>query len=127
MVGMSDGSAPTPADPGSSLLEHVVFDDSGLVPAIAQEATTGEVLMMAWMDRAALEATLATGAATYFSRSRQRQWTKGETSGNGQRVRTVTVDCDGDTVLLQVDQTGPACHTGSRTCFSGRIVVQVAP
>lgn len=126
MGGMSDSPAPTPADPGTPLLERVVFDDSGLVPAIAQEASTGEVLMMAWMDRAALEATLATGAATYFSRSRQREWVKGETSGNRQRVRSVAVDCDGDTVLLQVDQTGPACHTGSRTCFTDR-AVEVTP
>lgn len=76
--------------------------------------------MMAWMDREALEATLRTGSATYFSRSRQQQWVKGETSGHHQHVRSIAVDCDGDTLLVTVDQTGPACHTGTRTCFTGR-------
>lgn len=104
----------------SELLARVTFDAAGLVPAIAQDADTGEVLMMAWMDRAALEATLATGAATYFSRSRQQQWVKGETSGHRQYVRSLALDCDGDTILLSVDQTGPACHTGTRSCFTGR-------
>ncbi len=99
------------------LADRVVFTADGLVPAIAQDATSGEVLMMAWMDRAALATTVATGRATYFSRSRNRQWVKGETSGHVQRVRSIAVDCDGDTLLLQVDQTGPACHTGSRSCF----------
>jgi phosphoribosyl-AMP cyclohydrolase len=93
------------------------FDPSGLVPVIAQQWDTGEVLMLAWMDAEALERTLATGEATYYSRSRQRQWIKGETSGHTQRVREVRVDCDGDTVLILVEQSGPACHNGNRSCF----------
>jgi phosphoribosyl-AMP cyclohydrolase len=106
---------PTTAE---QLLARVRYDSRGLVPAIAQDTRTHEVVMLAWMDQPALQRTLATGQATYFSRSRQRQWIKGETSGNTQRVLSVALDCDGDTVLLQVEQTGPACHTGARTCFS---------
>lgn len=117
---MPDPSAPAPVMSPTDLLSRVAFDAAGLVPAIAQDADTGEVLMMAWMDRPALEATLATGAATYYSRSRQQQWVKGETSGHHQHVRSIAVDCDGDTLLLSVDQTGPACHTGTRSCFTGR-------
>jgi phosphoribosyl-AMP cyclohydrolase len=92
----------------------------GLVPAIAQQHDTGEVLMLAWMDDEALHRTLTTGRATYWSRSREEYWVKGETSGHVQRVVSVSLDCDGDTVLVAVDQTGPACHTGTRTCFEGR-------
>ena len=99
------------------LLARVRFTDDGLVPAIAQQYDSGEVLMLAWMNREALERTLATGEATYFSRSRQSLWVKGETSGHRQRVRAVRLDCDGDTVLLSVEQAGSACHTGDRTCF----------
>jgi phosphoribosyl-AMP cyclohydrolase len=93
---------------------------NGLVPAVAQQWDTGEVLMVAWVDAEALALTLRSGLATYYSRSRQRLWTKGETSGHVQRIRSVSVDCDGDTLLYSVDQTGPACHTGTRTCFTGR-------
>jgi len=93
------------------------FDSSGLVPVIAQQWDTGEVLMMAWMDEPALERTLATGEATYYSRSRQEQWIKGATSGNTQRVREVRIDCDGDAVLILVEQVGEACHNGTRSCF----------
>lgn len=89
----------------------------GLVAAIAVDATSGEVLMQAWMNDEALAATLTTRRATYFSRSRDRLWVKGEESGHTQHVREVRIDCDGDTVLLRVDQVGPACHTGTRTCF----------
>ena len=92
-------------------------DDNGLFAAIAQERGTGKVLMLAWMDDEALARTLATREATYFSRSRGRHWVKGETSGHTQYVHAVRLDCDGDTVLLLVDQTGVACHTGRRTCF----------
>lgn len=106
----------------ADLISRVRFDSAGLVPAIAQDSLTGEVLMMAWMDRAALERTLSTEEATYFSRSRGRQWVKGETSGNRQHVRSVAIDCDGDTLLLSVDQSGPACHTGTRSCFTGRLL-----
>lgn len=95
----------------------VRFNEQGLVPAIAQQWDSGEVLMMAWMDREALARTLDTGEATYFSRSRGEQWIKGQTSGHTQRVRSISVDCDGDTVLLRVDQRGAACHTGNRSCF----------
>jgi phosphoribosyl-AMP cyclohydrolase len=89
----------------------------GLVCAVAQQRGTGEVLMVAWMDDEALHRTLTTGRATYWSRSRAAYWVKGESSGHAQKVHEVRLDCDGDTVLVTVDQTGPACHTGTRTCF----------
>lgn len=99
------------------VLEKVCFNADGLVPAIAQQWDSGTVLMLAWMDRAALEETLTTRLGTYYSRSRGRRWRKGETSGHIQRVLGVYLDCDGDTVLIAVDQQGPACHTGSLSCF----------
>ncbi|MEV4469324.1 MULTISPECIES: phosphoribosyl-AMP cyclohydrolase [Nonomuraea] len=89
----------------------------GLVPAITQQYDTGEVLMLAWMNDEALHRTLTTGRATYWSRSRQELWVKGGTSGNVQHVKSVALDCDGDTLLVKVDQVGAACHTGDRTCF----------
>ena len=92
-------------------------NDDGLFAAIAQERSTGQVLMMAWMDDEALARTLATRRATYYSRSRQQYWVKGETSGHTQYVHDIRVDCDGDTLLLTVDQTGAACHTGAHSCF----------
>jgi phosphoribosyl-AMP cyclohydrolase len=101
----------------AALLERVRFNADGLVPVIAQQWDSREVLMMAWMDLPALERTLATGEATYFSRSRGEQWVKGATSGHRQMVRSVMADCDGDTLLILVDQLGSACHTGDRTCF----------
>ncbi|WP_017534063.1 phosphoribosyl-AMP cyclohydrolase [Nocardiopsis alba] len=95
----------------------------GLVPAVVQQHDTGEVLMLAWMDDEALHRTLTTREATYWSRSRNEYWLKGATSGNTQRVVSVALDCDGDTLLLRVDQTGAACHTGDRTCFdAGRLL-----
>jgi phosphoribosyl-AMP cyclohydrolase len=100
-----------------SLIDEIKFDDRGLVPAIAQEAETGDVLMMAYMSRESVEKTLEDGLACYFSRSRNKLWVKGETSGNIQRVKEIRLDCDGDTLLLLIDQTGPACHTGERSCF----------
>ena len=90
------------------------------MPAVVQQHDTGEVLMLGWMDDEALHRTLTTGRGTYWSRSRREYWVKGETSGNTQRVVEVRLDCDGDTVLLKVDQTGPACHTGADTCFDAR-------
>ncbi|MFP3343507.1 phosphoribosyl-AMP cyclohydrolase [Vreelandella aquamarina] len=99
------------------LLDAVRFNADGLLPAIAQQHDTGEVLMMAWMNREALEETLTTQRVCYFSRSRQALWRKGETSGQQQRLVSAALDCDGDTLLLQVEQTGPACHTGRRSCF----------
>jgi phosphoribosyl-AMP cyclohydrolase / phosphoribosyl-ATP pyrophosphohydrolase len=98
-------------------LEALRFDERGLIPAVVQEADTGEVLMVAWMDRAALEATLTTGLTHFWSRARGRQWQKGETSGHVQHVRGVYADCDADVLLVQVHQEGVACHTGKRTCF----------
>lgn len=89
----------------------------GLVTAVAQQHNTGEVLMVAWMNDDALEQTLTTGRAVYWSRSRNELWRKGDTSGHVQRVVSVSLDCDGDALLIQVDQTGPACHTGARSCF----------
>ncbi len=98
-------------------VEGLKFDERGLIPAVVQEAETGEVLMVAWMDRAAVDATLETGLTHFWSRSRQQRWQKGETSGHVQHVQGVYVDCDGDTLLVQVHQEGVACHTGERTCF----------
>jgi phosphoribosyl-AMP cyclohydrolase len=97
----------------------------GLICAVAQQRGTGEVLMVAWMNDAALDLTIKTGQATYFSRSRNELWIKGETSGNTQEVHEVRLDCDGDTVLVVVEQTGPACHTGARTCFDDGLLSPV--
>lgn len=95
----------------------------GLVCAVVVDHTTSDVLMVAWMDDEALARTLTTRRATYFSRSRQQLWVKGETSGNVQHVREVRLDCDADTLLVRVDQTGPACHTGARTCFDADLLL----
>jgi phosphoribosyl-AMP cyclohydrolase len=95
----------------------VKYNEQNLVPAVAQDRTTGKVLMVAWMDAEALRRTIATRRATYWSRSRQAYWVKGETSGHTQFVHEVRRDCDSDTLLLSVDQVGPACHTGADTCF----------
>ena len=102
---------------------HLAFDKmGGLVPAIVQEYETGEVLMLAFMNQEAWEATLTTGQATYYSRSRQVLWVKGKTSGNVQQVKEIRIDCDEDTVLLKVDQIGgAACHTGHKSCFYSRV------
>ena len=109
-------SAPSPSA-ATALLPALKFDRDGLVAAVAQQHDTGEVLMLAWMNRDAIDATLTTGQATYFSRSRKKLWRKGETSGQTQRLVELRVDCDGDAVLVLVDQTGAACHTGTRSCF----------
>jgi phosphoribosyl-AMP cyclohydrolase / phosphoribosyl-ATP pyrophosphohydrolase len=97
--------------------DELTFDARGLIPAVVQEADTGEVLMVAWMDRVALKATLDTGLSHFWSRSRETLWRKGETSGHTQHVERVYVDCDADVLLVQVHQEGVACHTGHRTCF----------
>ena len=112
----------------AEFLDAVKFNDQGLVPAIAQESASGTVLMLAWMNRASIEQTLATGLVTYFSRSRQSLWQKGATSGNTQRLLSMRFDCDGDAILMQVDQTGPACQTERPNCFylnvqGGQVVV----
>jgi phosphoribosyl-AMP cyclohydrolase len=110
-----DQKAPSPAL--EAVLGAIHFDDAGLVAAIAQEATTGEVLMLAWMNREAVAKTLETGEAHYWSRSRAKLWRKGETSGQVQTLQDFRIDCDGDTILLSVAQTGVACHTGRHSCF----------
>ncbi|GAB3009552.1 phosphoribosyl-AMP cyclohydrolase [Streptomyces pseudoechinosporeus] len=98
----------------------------GLVPAIAQQYDTGEVLMLGWMNDEALHRTLTTGRCTYWSRSRQEYWVKGDTSGHVQYVKSVALDCDADTVLVKVDQVGAACHTGARTCFDADVLLKDA-
>ncbi|OQX32696.1 MAG: phosphoribosyl-AMP cyclohydrolase [Candidatus Sedimenticola endophacoides] len=103
--------------PLSEVLDALPYNADGLIPAIAQQHDTGEVLMMAWMNRQSLDETLESGRVCYFSRSRRKLWRKGESSGQVQSLREMRFDCDGDTILLLVDQTGPACHTGRRTCF----------
>jgi phosphoribosyl-AMP cyclohydrolase len=102
---------------GAAVLEAITFNDDGLVPAIAQQDGSGEVLMMAWMNTEALRQTLATGEVYYWSRSRGRLWRKGENSGQTQKLVEIRLDCDSDTLLLLVDQKGVACHTGRRNCF----------
>ncbi len=108
-------TSPEPLD--AALSELLRRNDDGLVPAVVQDASSGRVLMLAWMDDEALRRTLTTRQGTYWSRSRQEYWVKGATSGHVQHVRSVELDCDGDTLLLQVDQVGPACHTGAPSCF----------
>ncbi len=121
MSAASVGAGSTGLDP--AIAARLKRNDAGLFSAVAQERATGEVLMVAWMDDAALAQTLATRRATYFSRSRQAQWVKGETSGHTQHVHSVRLDCDGDAVLLTVDQEGPACHTGTHTCFDADVLL----
>jgi phosphoribosyl-AMP cyclohydrolase len=122
-------SAMTDPDP---ILDAITFDSNGLVTAIAQQHDTGEVLMVAWMNRESVAETLATGRVCYFSRSRGRLWRKGESSGQEQRLVELRLDCDGDTLLVLVDQHGVACHTGRRNCFfravrDGALVEIAAP
>ncbi|TDJ39903.1 MAG: phosphoribosyl-AMP cyclohydrolase [Gammaproteobacteria bacterium] len=100
-----------------AVFDALRFDAEGLLPAIAQHADSGEILMFAWMNREALRETLQSGRVCYFSRSRRSLWRKGEASGNVQRLKELRFDCDGDVVLMKIDQTGPACHTGRATCF----------
>jgi len=105
----------------AALLAELRFDAAGLVPCVAQASGSGEVLMLAWMNEAALRRTLETGEVTYWSRSRRSLWTKGETSGHRQRLVALRLDCDGDALLLEVEQVGPACHTNRRSCFYRRL------
>jgi phosphoribosyl-AMP cyclohydrolase len=111
----------------ASVAARLKRSTDGLVPAIVQEHGTGAVLMLGWMDDEALGRTLRTGRATYWSRSRQEYWVKGETSGHRQWVREVRLDCDGDALLVRVDQEGPACHTGDRTCFDADVLLDEQP
>ena len=117
LIGQNEKAALGASLPWQQVLESLRFNDGGLIPAIAQQHDTGEVLMLAWMNRESIEETLATKRVCYWSRSRQRRWRKGETSGQIQKLVEMRVDCDGDTLLLLVDQTGPACHTGRSGCF----------
>ena len=114
---MADSATTRPESAIDAALEAIAFDERGLVPAIAQQHDSGEVLMMAWMNRDAVAETLRTGRVCYFSRSRNALWRKGESSGQTQALIDFRIDCDNDTVLLLVDQTGVACHTGRRNCF----------
>lgn len=115
---LASSAAAPDVKPAQALLAEIRFDSAGLVPAIAQDAVTREILMVAWMDRDAFQRTLVTGKACYYSRSRKAAWMKGESSGHLQIVREIRLDCDGDVLLLSVDQLGGiACHTGRRNCF----------
>src|SRR5438105_10635406 len=111
-------TAPSPSAAAAALLPALKFDRDGLVAAVAQQHDTGEILMLAWMNRESVRLTLAEGRACYWSRSRQELWRKGETSGQVQHLKELRLDCDGDALLLLVDQQGVACHTGRRSCFS---------
>ncbi|MFN7016937.1 MAG: phosphoribosyl-AMP cyclohydrolase [Fimbriimonadales bacterium] len=112
-------------------INKLKYDANGLVPAIVQDAQNGQVLMLAYMNRESLRRTVETGLCTYWSRSRQQFWVKGETSGHVQRVKRILVDCDADAVLIQVEQVGVACHTGHRSCFfreaQGSTLVEIEP
>jgi len=122
-VGVTHPTDATALDPAiAALLKR---DDDGLVPAVIQQHDTGEVLMLGYMDDEALRRTLTEGRVTFWSRSRAEYWRKGDTSGHVQWVKAVRIDCDGDTILVQVDQVGAACHTGDRTCFDARLLPAV--
>ncbi len=105
----------------SPFVETLVFNDQGLIPVVVQQVDTREVLMVAWMNSQTVKQTLETGKATYWSRSRNEIWVKGSTSGNHQRVISLAKDCDSDTLLMTVDQSGAACHTGNQTCFDDSV------
>ena len=120
---MTEAARPSNLDP--KIAARLKRDANGLVAAVAQQYDTGEVLMVGWMDDEALHRTLTTGRCTYWSRSRQEYWVKGDTSGHQQWVKSVALDCDGDTVLVKVDQVGAACHTGDRTCFDADVLDSV--
>jgi phosphoribosyl-AMP cyclohydrolase len=115
-----------PSDLDPAVAARLERDAAGLVAAVVQQYDSGEVLMVGWMDDEALHRTLTTGRATYWSRSRQEYWVKGDTSGNVQYVKSVALDCDGDAVLVKVDQVGAACHTGDRTCFDAGALTSTA-
>lgn len=121
MMSTQDNPADYELDPAVG--NRLKLNAAGLLPVVVQAADTGEVLMLAWMDTHALAYTLATRRGTYYSRSRQEYWIKGLTSGNTQQVESVALDCDGDTVLLRVRQSGGACHTGDRTCFDADVLL----
>ena len=116
-IGMRKRPKAAPADAAEAVLQRLAFNREGLIGAVAQQFDTGEVLMFAWMDRAAVAETIRTGKVSYWSRSRRRLWRKGERSGQNQRLVELRFDCDQDALLLLVDQNGVACHTGRRSCF----------
>ena len=118
--GSTAGSSPQASDLPVEIAAALKRDSAGLVAAVVQQFDTNEVLMLGWMDDEALQRTLSTGRVTFYSRSRQEYWRKGDTSGHVQWVKSVAMDCDGDALLVRVDQVGAACHTGTRTCFDGR-------
>lgn len=123
------GASPHSSPPGGlapDIAARLRRSPDGLVPAIAQQYDTGEVLMLGWMDDEALHRTLTTGRCTYWSRSRREYWVKGDTSGHFQWVKAVALDCDADTLLVKVDQVGAACHTGARTCFDADVLLEDA-
>ena len=122
MGDMSDASSIPVSGLDPAIATRLKRDANGLFPAVAQQYDSGEVLMVGWMNDEALHRTLTTGRCTYWSRSRQEYWVKGDTSGHQQWVKQVALDCDGDTVLVQVDQVGAACHTGDRTCFDADVL-----
>ena len=119
-------SSSKPSDLDTRIAERLKRDAAGLVAAVVQQYDSGEVLMVGWMDDEALHRTLSTGRATYWSRSRQEYWVKGDTSGNIQLVKSVALDCDGDALLVRVDQVGPACHTGEHSCFNAGTLPVIA-
>jgi phosphoribosyl-AMP cyclohydrolase len=123
MPAAAAAARPSGLDP--AIAARLKRDDAGLLAAVAQQWDTGEVLMVGWMDDEALHRTLTTGRCTYWSRSRREYWVKGDTSGHQQWVRSVALDCDGDTLLVKVDQVGAACHTGERTCFDAGALTAV--
>ena len=114
-------SQPQPTDAVDEAVAGLTFDAAGLLPAVVQDDSDGTVLMVAWMDAEAVRRTLTTGRTWFWSRSRREHWRKGDTSGHVQHVRSVTADCDGDTLLVRVHQVGPACHTGTRSCFEASL------
>ncbi len=116
-----ESMAPGEGLPLDDLMAALPWNADGLLPAIAQQYDSGEVLMLAWMNETALRETLATGRVCYWSRSRRKLWRKGESSGQVQKLVEMRFDCDGDTILCRVDQTGPACHTGRRSCFFSKV------
>jgi phosphoribosyl-AMP cyclohydrolase len=119
----TSGGSGRPSPLAPEIADRLKRSADGLLPAIAQQYDTGEVLMLGWMDDEALHRTLTTGRCTYWSRSRREYWVKGDTSGHVQWVKSVALDCDADTVLVKVDQVGAACHTGTRTCFDTDVLL----
>jgi phosphoribosyl-AMP cyclohydrolase len=120
---MTKRGSPTQSSLDPIVAARLKRDDHGLVAAVIRDVHTGQVLMLGWMDDEALHRTLTTGDATYWSRSREAYWVKGETSGHRQHVREVRIDCDGDALLVSVDQVGPACHTGDHSCFDSGLLM----